>query len=392
MLSPRVVFASIAILLMGALSGCGERKAADSKKRSVDGHFAHTIAGQVARHGPEFSALQAQVMSARVAQNPKDIAARQGLAEALAAGGMHDLALEALDKLEEAMPGRYETAYQRAVVYNKMGDFAAALTAAKAATKRRASGHDETGDYVLWMLEWLNADQATQDSENFIGISYSEPLEAVGKSKDVNQQQLVALLEEFPAFSNGYLVLGDWMAANAREQLAVRSYLRGLSISGNNAELALLETRLKRLEEKWASEAEASADVVYDDDYRDEVADEFDKALRWASGFQEAERELVEALPQLPEPDPGKDPEPRSAAALSLELPDEKASLAALKEEGIAPPSYYHVGLVKAGEQRFGFLTRASPFMWIAVGIAIGLYFLAKRYVADDRRLRRFQK
>lgn len=386
-------------MLVFCAGGCGPKPAPESKRRTVDGHFARAIAGQVPGHGSVYSSRELEIMHARVTRNPKDIVARQSMTEALTRLGRIEEALVELDALERVRPGRFETHYQRALALNASGNLQAALDAARTALTQRQSGHDDMGDYFLRMLEWRAArGKGEAVHENFLGISHDAPPEALASDPRFNQRQLVALLEVFPDFLDGHLVLGDWLTSQNNDQLAMRAYLRALKTPAE-ADRKRIARRLSRLEAKWAAKAQAADDYVFDEAYRERIEQEFDDAAAWRTQFEMTEQELVRELPGPPALAPDDADAATRDAALAArtralaeqELPGIDSVLQEMQRRGIEGPAYYHAGLLPARPSPWGFLTGGSPLLWAGAAIAVALLIVLYRRVSGERWRRRYK-
>ena len=392
--------AVLIVFAVFAAWSCGPRIAPDSKRRSVDGHFAHAIAGQIPRHGSVYSNKEIDVMRAKLAQYSSNVVAKQSIAEALSRLGKYDDALAELAELETLRPGRFETYFEQARALDGKGDLQGALAASQVALKQRASGHDEMGDYFERMFRWrLARSNGDAPHENFLGIAYDSGPKAAAESPELNQQQLVGLLESFPEFADGHLVLGDWLASQSNDQLAARAYLRALDLTKTESDKQRISRRLTTLESKWQAKAEADSAFLFDPNYRARITAEFKQAEEWRVKYELTEQELVRALPEPPAlaPDDAGETEKvealeaRTRALAELTLPDADRVLQEMKLRGIEGPAYYHTGLLQTRPSRWRFITSGSPILWAGAGIAALVVFFLYRRVARERWRRRYK-
>jgi len=383
-----------------ACAACGPRKAPDSKRRTVDGHFARVISGQLPMHGSVYSNAETEIMRARLEQNPNNIPARQGLAEALARLNKFDAALSELDTLEATRPERFETLFLRADILAKQGKLEEAVAAARQALELRSSGHDETGPYFQQMYEWqLARKEGTALPINFLGISYGGGAAAVAASEDFNQQYLVGLLAIFPTFFDGHMTLGDWLTSQSNDQLAARAYLRALQLAANEEDKQRINKRLMALENSWQAKAASSPSLVYDSDYRSRIDQEFKAAADWQVEYELLEQELVRNLPEGPPLAPEDADEATQSQALkarrdaiaAIQLPDAEHVAQQMKLRNYTGPAYYHAGLVAAKPPPWQFLTGGSPYVWTIAGVAaLGVFFFYRR-IASERKRHRYK-
>ena len=390
------------------LFSCGPRNAPDSKRRTVDGHFARAIAGQIPQHGSVYSNMEIEIMRARLALNPKDISAYQTLAEALTRVGNFSEALSELDKIKAAGARRFETVFQRAIILEQTGDLPGALAAAEQAVKMQSSGHLEMGDYFVSRLRWqVDRQNNPAHPSNFLGVPYDSAPEAVAASPKFNQKHLVGLLEYFPTFFDGHLTLGDWLFSRDSDQLAARAYVRALQLAPEGDPEGEDQSRIKRrlhmLEEKWSAKAAASSDLVYLPDYRTKIEEEFKAAAEWRVRFELLEQSLVRELtapPKLAIEDP---PAPSTSASASDKEKERNEAMAAvrlpriddverkLKLRNEVGPAYYHVGLVAEKPSPWRIITGASPYMWaIAGALTLAVWFLWRK-VSGSRKKHRYR-
>ncbi|MCB1097567.1 MAG: hypothetical protein KDN22_18490 [Verrucomicrobiae bacterium] len=375
-----------------ALFSCGPQSAPDSKRRTVDGHFARAIAGQAPRHGSVYSNKEIEVMRARLALNPKDINSRQALAEALSRIGKFPEALSELDTIESARPLRFETAFQRAVTLEQSGDLPGALAAAEQAVKLQSSGHVEMGDYFLLRLRWqLNRQNGTAKPVNFLGIPYDSDPKTTAESPRFRQHDLVGLLEFFPQFFDGHVTLGDWMLSQDNDQLAARAYVRALQLAPEGEDKARINRRLHILEEKWQTKAESSLDFVFIPDYRERINEEFVAVAKWLTNFELLEQSLVRDLVAPPADSADASPTASDQALAAIKLPTIDEVEKKLKLRNDTGPAYYHVGLVPSKPSPWRIITGASPYMWALAGALTTALWLLWRKVSRTRARKNYR-
>ena len=374
------------------LFSCGPRSAPDSKRRTVDGHFARAIAGQIPHHGSVYSNMEIEIMRARLALNPKDISAYQTLAEALTRVGNFSEALSELDKIEATGARRFETVFQRAIILEHTGDLPGALAAAELAVKMQSSGHLEMGDYFLSRLRWqVDRQNNPAHSNNFLGVHYDSPPEAVAASPKFNQKNLVGLLEFFPTFFDGHLALGDWLFSRDSDQLAARAYVRALHLAPEGEDQLRIKRRLHMLEEKWRAKAAASSDLVYLPDYRTKIAEEFKAAAEWTVHFESLEQSLVRELTEPPVDSQANSltEKERNQTLAAIRLPKIDDIERKMKLRNEVGPAYYHVGLVAAKPSPWRIITGASPYMWaIAGALTLAVWFLWRKVSGSSKEHR----
>ena len=200
-----------------------------------------------------------------------------------------DLALKEFIKNEANHPGRYETASNMGVMYKKSGEYKMAASHIAKALSIKPGGHMGLGDYYLKMIQWLDANKELDPtSVNFLGVRYADGAEATAKV--ANKTNVVTLIKNDYRFPDAYMVLGDILLTEGNHQMALRAYVRSVSLM--HPSQGAIATRFERIEAFWKKSKKRGQILEYGIG-RGQVSYEIGKAEKWLASFQLLEAEHI---------------------------------------------------------------------------------------------------
>ena len=220
------------------------------------------ITGQFPHHGSAY--YQARVKRLTAAGEPADYQSRNDLAVAYLRLERWKESQALLDKNLRAKPGDYFTLSNLGVLAKKQGEYAKAAEWMAQAIAIKPEGHMGLGDWYVKSLQFrteLAAHPKTVPDKNFLGIPYAGSFNPVYSAESLPpdskpflgmpfaemREKLRRLLENDQSFSDGFLLMGDHLAASRDLSLALLSYRRAALLGhSNRTELSRRITTLNR--------------------------------------------------------------------------------------------------------------------------------------------------
>ena len=201
------------------------------------------ISGQIPRHGEAY--YRTRIAQIGAVAKP-DRVQLNDLAVAHIRLKEFDQAEKILLGLREVDAADYEALSNLAVLTRNRGNFVQAVPLFEQALKLHPDGHLGLGDWTLRAVQWqaLAAQtSALAEKNNFLGeprpeltwYNTSDTTNSAAWDKLPEKQQdrlrmLNLLLRSYPVFAEGYVTLGDTLADNGDNTLAIESYIRALDL------------------------------------------------------------------------------------------------------------------------------------------------------------------
>ncbi len=271
------------------------------------------VTGQFPHHGAGYYRVRIQRLTA--AGEPTDYQMRNDLAVAHVRLEQWKEAQALLEKNLAAKPDDYFTLSNLGVLAKKQGNFAAAADWMAKAIGIKPEGHMGLGDWYVKALQYRAAQQAEPKrvpDQNFLGEAYADTFRpcfspdmeyGIRKALEAPEKQawllkVRRLLENDQSFADGFLVMGDHLAATRDISLALLAYKRAVALGHPNRKE--LQRRIDRITSYVVGtdfDPAKSTYKAYTAPRRQALADSlkrsFDGATAWLEAFQRIEGEMA---------------------------------------------------------------------------------------------------
>src|SRR5688572_21154115 len=187
MRKPLVVIAVLLAVAAPALACLWDDDTLRDERRGLPG-IAAVLAGRFEKHSDFFYAKRVEAMKARIAADPKDLAAYDNLGVAHDKLGDLDAAIAVMLEKEKAAPGEYTTAANLGTFYLHKGDFEKGIAHIERALVMNPDAHFGREEYQLKLAKFLrdaNANPELLETQHFLGVEFPE--EARRRSDTLNR-------------------------------------------------------------------------------------------------------------------------------------------------------------------------------------------------------------
>ena len=210
-------------------------------------------------------------------------------------------------------PGDYFTLSNLGVLEKKRGNYKAAAIYIEKALAIRPEGHLGIGDWYLKMIQHRIRSQESVPTTNFLGESYAKhhvdsdsddasPADKTAASPEKTERfnRLKLLVQNDQTFADGFVVLGDFLAARGDLNLAFLAYTRAIELKHPNDQQIRNRRKSLLAHFEQAASHEIPDRMAF---WREQIAKAeltLTKAQQWLPQFQAAEAQLAKSMDSPP--------------------------------------------------------------------------------------------
>ena len=288
------ISAIVKFFLILLLLSCANTSYSRLDEKAINDELVDIILGQFPHHGKAFYENEITVKEVKLKETPNDFELRNDIAVAYMKLEKWHKAEELFFENDRLFPGKYKTQSNLGVLYKKMGKFDKAASYIEKALEINPEGHMGLGDYYLKMIKWRQNFKEDQNT-NFLGIAYENSKETAQKA---NRQYAITLIINDYKFIDAYLVLGDILFEEKKYQLAMRAYMRVLSLVPEDERYRSLYSIAKQKFQRTARQLiqnKSSFQVGNQLKGFAQIRQEITSAEEWLKIFQHTEADMIAA-------------------------------------------------------------------------------------------------